>query len=57
VHFTGILRGTFSADALPTDGIPDATGTFVISFGGNGLLLEEGGATSFNTSTSRSVMR
>jgi hypothetical protein len=45
VHFTGTLRGTFSADALPTDGFPDATGTFTTWFGGNGLLLEEGGAT------------
>jgi len=44
VHFTGTLRGTFSADALPTDGIADATGRFVVWFGGNGLLLEEGGA-------------
>jgi hypothetical protein len=44
VHFTGTLRGTFSADALPSDGVPDATGTFTTWFGGNGLLLEEGGA-------------
>ncbi len=44
VHFTGALRGTFSADALPADGIADATGRFVASFGGNGMLLEEGGA-------------
>jgi len=44
VHFTGTLRGTFSADALPTDGLPDATGKFVVTFGGNGMLLEEGGA-------------
>lgn len=44
VHLTGTLRGTFSADALPTDGIPDATGTTVTWFGGNGMLLEEGGA-------------
>jgi hypothetical protein len=44
VHFTGTLRGTFSVDALPTDGVPDATGRFVEWFGGNGLLLEEGGA-------------
>jgi hypothetical protein len=44
VHFTGTLRGTFSVDALPADGIPDATGRFVEWFGGNGLLLEEGGA-------------
>jgi hypothetical protein len=45
VHITGTLRGTFSADVLPADGIPDATGTFTTWFGGNGLLLEEGGAT------------
>jgi hypothetical protein len=44
VHFTGTLRGTFSADALPTDGIPDATGTTIVWFGGNGKLLEDGGA-------------
>jgi len=44
VHFTGTLRGTLSADALPVDGTPDATGRFVVWFGGNGLLLEEGGA-------------
>ena len=44
VHFTGTLRGTFSADTLPTDGVADATGTFTTWFGGNGLLLEEGGA-------------
>jgi hypothetical protein len=44
VHITGTLRGTFSADTLPTDGVPDATGTFTTWFGGNGLLLEEGGA-------------
>jgi hypothetical protein len=44
VHFTGTLHGTFSADALPTDGIPDATGTAIVWFGGNGKLLEEGGA-------------
>lgn len=45
VHITGTLRGTFSADVLPADGVPDATGTFTTWFGGNGLLLEEGGAT------------
>jgi hypothetical protein len=44
VHLTGTLRGTFSVDALPTDGIPDATGTTVVWFGGNGKLLEDGGA-------------
>jgi hypothetical protein len=44
VHFTGTLRGTFFADALPTDGIPDATGTTVVWFGGNGALLEDGSA-------------
>jgi hypothetical protein len=44
VHFTGTLRGTFSADALPTDGIPDATGTTIVWFGGNGKLLEDGTA-------------
>jgi hypothetical protein len=44
VHFTGTLRGTFTADALPTDGIPDASGRTVVSFGGNGALLEDGTA-------------
>jgi hypothetical protein len=44
VHIAGTLRGTYSADALPTDGTPDATGTFVATFGGNGLLLEGGEA-------------
>jgi hypothetical protein len=44
VHFTGTLRGTFSADALPADGIADATGTTVVWFGGNGALLEDGSA-------------
>jgi hypothetical protein len=44
VHFTGTLRGTFSADALPTDGTPDAVGTTVVWFGGNGALLEDGSA-------------
>jgi hypothetical protein len=44
VHFTGTLHGRFSADALPTDGIPDATGRVVIWFGGNGMLLEDGSA-------------
>ena len=44
VHFTGTLRGTFSADLLPADGLPDATGTFTTWFGGNGHLLEAGGA-------------
>jgi len=42
VHITGNLSGTFSADLLPTDGIPDATGTFSATFGGNGLLVEGG---------------
>lgn len=44
VHFTGTLRGTFSADAIPANGTPDATARFVTWFGGNGMLLEEGGA-------------
>jgi len=44
VHITGTLYGTYSADALPTDGSPDATGSFVATFGGNGLLLEGGEA-------------
>ena len=44
VHFTGTLRGTFSADLLPADGSPDATGRFTTWFGGNGLLNEDGTA-------------
>lgn len=44
VHITGMLHGTFTADALPTDGTPDATGMFQSTFGGNGMLLEEGQA-------------
>jgi hypothetical protein len=44
VHFAGTLHGTLSADVLPTDGTPDFTGAFVERFGGNGLLLEQGGA-------------
>jgi hypothetical protein len=44
VHITGTLRGTFSADLLPTDGVPDATGRTIVWFGGNGKLLEDGGA-------------
>jgi len=51
VHISGTLYGTYSADALPADGIPDATGSFVATFGGNGLLLEEG------TVTGRAVLR
>ena len=44
VHFNGTLHATFTADALPADGTPDAAGTLTTRFGGNGLLLEEGGA-------------
>ena len=44
VHITGTIRGTFSADLIPVDGTPDATGRFTSWFGGNGMLLEEGGA-------------
>jgi len=44
VHFTGTLRDTFSADALPADGTPDATGSVTVRFGGNGLLNEDGTA-------------
>jgi len=51
VHFTGTLRGTFSADALPTDGTPDATGTVTVHFGGNGLLNEDGTASGKAQST------
>jgi hypothetical protein len=45
VHLTGTLRGTISADAEPADGVADSTGRFTGTFGGNGLLLEDGGAT------------
>lgn len=51
VHFTGTLRGTISADAVPADGVPDATARFVVWFGGNGMLLEEGGAVGKGTGT------
>ena len=44
VHFTGTLRATFSADLLPADGTPDATGRYTTWFGGNGLLNEDGTA-------------
>jgi hypothetical protein len=44
VHFTGTLRGTFSADLLPADGAPDITGRYTTWFGGNGLLNEDGTA-------------
>ena len=44
VHFTGTLRSTFSADLLPADGTPDATGRTTTWFGGNGLLNEDGTA-------------
>ena len=44
VHFSGTLRGTFSADLIPTDGTPDAMGRFTTWFGGNGLLEEDGTA-------------
>ena len=44
VHFTGTLRGTFTADLLPVDGTSDATGAYTTWFGGNGLLNEDGTA-------------
>ena len=44
VHITGMLHGTFTADALPADGTQDASGTFQATFGGNGMLLESGEA-------------
>jgi hypothetical protein len=44
VHCTGTLHGTFSADLVPTDGVVDFTGSFVEWFGGQGALLEQGGA-------------
>jgi hypothetical protein len=55
VHFTGTLRGTFSADALPADGVADATGTITTWFGGNGLLLEEGARSARARAPSRST--
>jgi hypothetical protein len=42
VHISGSLHGTYTADVLPTDGVPDATGTFMATFSGNGLLVEGG---------------
>lgn len=44
VHSTGTLRGSFSGDLLPTDGIPDATGWFTESFASNGAITETGSA-------------
>jgi hypothetical protein len=44
VHITGTLRGPFSVDLLPTDGTPDATGRFVVWFGSNGQIAEDGSA-------------
>lgn len=41
-HFTETSRGTFSFDLLPTDGVPDATGTFVDWDGGNGMFDQDG---------------
>jgi len=41
-HFTATSRGTFSFDLLPTDGVPDATGTFTNWDGGNGLFDQDG---------------
>jgi hypothetical protein len=38
VHFTGTVRSTVSIDVLPTDGVPDATGTTVVWFGSNGKI-------------------
>jgi hypothetical protein len=38
VHMTGTFRHTFSWDLLPTDGIPDMTGTVVNPFGANGQV-------------------
>jgi len=51
VHISGSLHGSYTADALPVDGTPDATGTFAATFGGNGLVLEQG------TVTGRAVLR
>ena len=38
---TGTVRGVFSADLLPVDGTPDATGTYTVTFVNNGAIDEE----------------
>jgi hypothetical protein len=38
VHITGTVRSTVSADVLPTDGTPDATGRTIVWFGSNGKI-------------------
>jgi hypothetical protein len=44
VRITGTLHGVFTADLLPLDGTPDATGTYTVSFGNNGAVTETGEA-------------
>jgi len=44
VRITGTLHGVFTADVLPLDGIPDATGTYTVWFGSNGAFTETGEA-------------
>lgn len=42
IHTTGTLHGVFSADLLPVDGTPDATGSYTVWFGSNGAFTETG---------------
>jgi len=42
VRITGTLHGVFTADLLPLDGTPDATGTYTVWFGSNGAFTESG---------------
>jgi hypothetical protein len=42
VRITGTLHGVFTADLLPVDGTPDATGTYTVWFGSNGAFTETG---------------
>jgi hypothetical protein len=43
ISATGTVRGVFSADFLPVDGIPDATGRYTVVFMSNGAIDETGG--------------
>lgn len=44
VRITGTLHGVFTAEVLPLDGTPDATGTYTVWFGSNGAVTETGEA-------------
>ena len=40
ISATGTVRGVFSADFLPVDGTPDATGSYTVVFVSNGAVDE-----------------